>query len=218
VAHEINNPLAGVLGIAQLILTDLNADHPMRPMIEDIEEQATRIRKVVFNLLRFAQREMGEDMVAIDVTRVLDDAIELCGPSELASSGVQIVRRYAKHTPLVRGSGTRLQEAFMQLIQNARSAMPTGGTIAIETGVPDDTLVRVTIRDTGRGISPEHLPRIFDPFFTTKGEWAGTGMGLAVVHKTIEDHGGAIQVQSQVGTGTNVSMTFPVNAVRTHLS
>ncbi|HEX3696934.1 MAG TPA: ATP-binding protein [Polyangia bacterium] len=218
VAHEINNPLAGVLGMAQLILTDLTADHPMRPMIEDIEEQATRIRKVVFNLLRFAQREMGEDMVAIDVTRVLDDAIELCGPSELASSGVQIMRRYAKHTPLVRGSGTRLQEAFMQLIQNARSAMPKGGTIAIETNVPDDTLVRVTIRDTGRGINPEHLPRIFDPFFTTKGEWAGTGMGLAVVHKTIEDHGGAIQVQSQVGTGTNVSMTFPVNAVRTRLS
>ncbi len=217
VAHEINNPLAGVLGIAQLILIDLPADHPMRPMIEDVEEQATRIRKVVFNLLRFAQREMGEDMVAIDVTRVLDDAIELCGPSELASSGIQISKRYAQPTPMIRGSGTRLQEAFMQLIQNARSAMPKGGTISIETSVPDGTLVRVSIRDTGRGISPEHLPRIFDPFFTTKGDWAGTGMGLAVVHKTIEDHGGAIQVQSQVGVGTTVSMNFPVNTARMRL-
>ena len=218
VAHEINNPLAGVLGIAQLILTDLPADHPMRPMVQDIEEQATRIRKVVFNLLRFAQREMGEDMVALDVTRVLDDAVELCGPSELGSSGVQISKRYAQPTPLIRGSGTRLQEAFMQLIQNARSAMPKGGTITIETSADDGALVRVSVRDTGRGISPEHLPRVFDPFFTTKGDWAGTGMGLAVVHKTIEDHGGAIQVQSQLGAGTNVSMTFPINAARARLS
>jgi signal transduction histidine kinase len=95
--------------------------------------------------------------------------------------------------------------------------MPKGGTITIETSAADDSLVRVNVRDTGRGISPEHLPRIFDPFFTTKGDWAGTGMGLAVVHKTIEDHRGAIQVQSQVGVGTNVGMTFPVNAARTRL-
>jgi len=186
-------------------------------MVQDIEEQASRIRKVVFNLLRFAQREMGEDMVAIDVTRVLDDAVELCGSSELASSGIHINKRYAHPTPLIRGSGPRLQEAFMQLIQNARAAMPKGGTITIETSVSDGALVRVAIRDGGRGISPEHLPRIFDPFFTTKGDWAGTGMGLAVVHKTIEDHGGAIQVQSQLGAGTNVSMTFPINTARARL-
>ena len=218
VAHEINNPLTGVLGIAQLILTDLPGDHPARPLVQDIEEQATRIRKIVFNLLRFAQRETGEDRAVVDLPRVIDDALELCGPSELASGGIQIVRRYATPTPSVRGNSIQLQEVLIQLVQNARAAMSKGGTLTLETSVMEDKLVRVTVADTGCGINPEHLPRIFDPFFTTKGDWAGTGMGLSVVHKTIEDHGGAIQVQSRVDVGTTVFMTFPVHSGATRLS
>jgi two-component system NtrC family sensor kinase len=212
VAHEINNPLAGVLGIAQLMLADLPATHPARPMAQDIEGQALRIRKIVSNLLRFAQRQAGEDAKPLDLSRVLDDALELCGPSDLAAAGIQVVKRYATPTPLVRGSAIQLQEAFIQLIQNARAAMAKGGTLTIETIRPDDKLMRISIADTGHGISPEHLPRIFDPFFTTKGEWSGIGMGLSVVHKTVEDHGGSIQVQSELDRGTTFLMTFPVHA------
>jgi signal transduction histidine kinase len=212
VAHEINNPLAGVLGIAQLMLADLPANHPARSMAQDIEAQALRIRKIVSNLLRFAQRQAGEDAKPLDLTRVLDDAIDLCGPSDLSKAGIELVRRYATPTPLVRGNAIQLQEAFIQLIRNARGAMEHGGTLVVATTVPDDKLVRVSITDTGHGISPEILPRIFDPFFTTKGDWAGIGMGLSVVHKTIEDHAGSIEVLSDVDKGTTVVVTFPAHA------
>jgi signal transduction histidine kinase len=212
VAHEINNPLAGVLGLAQLVLADLSPDNPARPMVEDIEAQALRIRKIVFNLLRFAQRQAGEDFQPLEVSRVLDDAIELCGPSELSTLGIQIVRRYLPGLPLIRGSATRLQEAFIQLIQNARNAMGSGGTLTVETTLPDPRLVRIAIGDTGRGIPPENLSRIFDPFFTTKDDWSRTGMGLTLVHKTVEEHGGQVQVQSEPGRGTTFWLTFPVQS------
>jgi signal transduction histidine kinase len=212
VAHEINNPLAGVLGIAQLMMADLPAGHPARPMAQDIEAQALRIRKIVSNLLRFAQRQAGEDAKPIEIARVLDDALELCGPSDLTAAGIELVRRYATAAPPVRGNAVQLQEAFIQLIRNARAAMEGGGTLTIATTVPDDKLLRVTIADTGHGIDPADLPRIFDPFFTTKGDWSGIGMGLSVVHKTIEDHGGSIEVTSDVDKGTTFLLTFPAHA------
>jgi signal transduction histidine kinase len=212
VAHEINNPLAGVLGITQLLLVDLPPHHPARPLVADVEAQALRIRRIVQNLLRFAQRQAGEDFGPLELGKVIDDALELCGPSDLQAAGIQVVRRYAQGLPMIRGSTTQLQEAFVQLVQNARGAMSksSGGTLTIETTVTSEKLARVTVSDTGRGISPEHLPRIFDPFFTTKaGDWAGVGLGLSVVHKTIEDHGGTIQVQSELGKGSTFVMTFP---------
>ncbi|HVX94062.1 MAG TPA: ATP-binding protein [Polyangia bacterium] len=213
VAHEINNPLAGVLGITQLLMVDLPPHHPARPMVQDVETQALRIRTIVHNLLRFAQRQGGDDFVPLELARVLDDAIDLCGPSDLKQAGIQVVRRYAQALPMIHGSATALQEAFIQLVQNARGAMAKsgGGTLTLETSVTAEKLARVTVTDTGRGISADHLPRIFDPFFTTKaGDWSGVGMGLSVVHKTIEDHGGTIQVASELGKGTSFQMTFPV--------
>jgi signal transduction histidine kinase len=221
VAHEINNPLAGVLGITQLLLVDLPPHHPARPLVQDVETQALRIRKIVQNLLRFAQRQGGEDFGPLDLGKVMDDALELCGPSDLQSAGIEVVRRYAQGLPMIRGSATQLQEAFIQLVQNARGAMSKsgGGRLTIETSVTAEKLARVTVSDTGRGISAEHLPRIFDPFFTTKaGDWTGVGMGLSVVHKTIEDHGGTIQVQSELGKGSTFQMTFPIAAERASLA
>ena len=191
--------------------------------MQDVETQALRIRKIVQNLLRFAQRQGGEDFGPLDLARVLDDALELCGPGDLQQAGVQVVRRYAQHLPMIRGSATQLQEAFIQLVQNARGAMskaPGGrGTLTLETSVTGEKLARVVVGDTGRGIAAEHLSRIFDPFFTTKADdWSGVGMGLSVVHKTIEDHGGTIQVQSELGKGTTFTMTFPVSVEKAPLA
>jgi two-component system, NtrC family, sensor kinase len=217
VAHEINNPLTGLLGLAQLLLVDLPANHPARSMVADIEHQALRIRRIVANLLRFVQRQAGEDFQPLDPARVLEDSIDLCGPAELASAGVRVVRRYVSPTPQLRGNVTQLQEAFIQLIQNARGAMPAGGTLTLEISIPDTNLVRVAIGDTGRGIDPQNLPRIFDPFFTTKENWTGVGLGLSLVHKAVEDHGGVTQVHSEIGHGTTFSMTFPVYVGGAHL-
>jgi two-component system NtrC family sensor kinase len=218
VAHEINNPLTGVLGLAQLLLADLPGDHPARPMVKDIEEQAGRIQGIVANLLRLAQRQSGEDFQALDLSKVLDDALELCGMKALAESGIKVVRNVVSPSPPVRGSSPQLQAALIQLIQNAKGAMELGGTLTVETSKPEPGLLRLRLSDTGRGIKPEHMPRIFDPFFTTKIRRTDTGIGLSVVHKIIEDHGGTIRVESAPNQGTTFWITFPIAGETSHLA
>jgi len=211
VAHEINNPLTGVLGLAQLALTDLPKDHPVHAMVKDIEEQALRIQGIVSNLLRFSQRQAGEGFRTLNIATILDDAIELCGTRNLANANIHIVKRVAGTSPPVRGNALQLQAAFIQLIQNAVAAMEGGGTLTLETTLPEAKLFRVCVSDTGRGIKPEHISRIFDPFFTTKAQRTDTGIGLSVVHKIIEDHSGTIRVESTVGVGTIFRITFPID-------
>jgi len=218
VAHEINNPLTGALGIVQLLLADLPAGHPALPLLQDLEREALRIRKIVQNMLRLAQRQSGSDATPVDLPRAVDDAIELCGPSELSGAGIEVIRRY-EPVPAVRASATQLEEAFIQLIQNARAAMQgqRGGKLSLEIKAIENKLVRVTVADTGAGISAENLPRIFDPFFTTKAsDRSGSGLGLSFVHRIVEDNGGTIQVDSTPGAGTRFVLTFPVDAGRAH--
>jgi two-component system NtrC family sensor kinase len=218
VAHEINNPLTGVLGLAQLLLADLPADHPSRAMVEDIERQASRIQGIVANLLRLAQRQSGEDFRLLDLSRVVDDALELCGLKAFGEAGVKVVRNVASPSPPVRGNGPQLQAALIQLLQNARGAMEGGGELTVETSLAEPGLLRLRISDTGRGIKPEHLPRIFDPFFTTKVRRTDTGIGLSVVHKIIEDHGGTIRVESTLGHGTTFWIALPIATGASHLA
>jgi two-component system NtrC family sensor kinase len=212
VAHEINNPLTGVLGLAQLALADLAKEHPAHPMVEGIEKEALRIQGIVANLLRLSQRQGGgEGQRVLNVATILDDALELCGPQTLANAKIELVKRVAESSPPVRGNALQLQAAFIQLIQNAVAAMDDGGVLTIETTLPGENLLRVRVSDTGRGIKPEHLSRIFDPFFTTKAQRTDTGIGLSVVHKIIEDHNGTIRVESAVGSGTTFWVTLPID-------
>jgi two-component system NtrC family sensor kinase len=218
VAHEINNPLTGALGIVQLLLADLPAGHPAIPLLQDQEREALRIRKIVQNMLRLAQRQSGSDAASVELARVVDDAVELCGPSDLSGAGIEVVRKY-EGAPSVRASATQLEEAFIQLIQNARAAMlgQPGGKLTLEIKAIENKLVRVTVSDTGNGISSENLPRIFDPFFTTKSsDGSGSGLGLSFVHRIVEDNGGTIQVESTPGAGTKFTLTFPADAGRAH--
>jgi two-component system NtrC family sensor kinase len=218
VAHEINNPLAGILGLSQLLLADLPEVHPARPMLQDLEEQAVRIQSIVGNLLRLSQRQAGEDFRPVDLARIIDDALELCGPGLFAEAGITVERQVRGPSPPIRGSAAQLQAAIMQLVQNARGAMPEGGRLLIETAIPEPSLLRLRVSDTGRGIDPEHLPRIFDPFFTTKARRTDTGIGLSVVHKIIEDHGGKIRVESELGRGTTFWITLPIDRGASHLA
>ena len=218
VAHEINNPLTGALGIVQLLLADLPAGHPAIPLLQDLEREALRIRKIVQNMLRLAQRQSGTDTTPLELSRVVDDAIEFCGPSDLSGSGVEVIRKY-EPAPPVRASATQLEEGFIQLIQNARAAMlgQRAGKLTIEIKAVENKLVRVSVSDTGAGISAENLPRIFDPFFTTKSsDRSGSGLGLSFVHRIVEDNGGTITVESRPGAGTKFTLTFPADAGRAH--
>jgi signal transduction histidine kinase len=122
-----------------------------------------------------------------------------------------VVKHVPSPSPPIRGSALQVQAAIIQLIQNARAAMDSGGTLTIETTQPEDKLLRLRVSDTGHGIKPEQLSRIFDPFFTTKAQRTDTGIGLSMVHKIIEDHGATIRVESEVGQGTTFLLTFPIS-------
>ncbi len=211
VAHEINNPLAGVLGLAQLLASDLPSDHPAAPLVRDIEVQALRISGIVANLLRLSQQQSGEDFRPLDLGDVVSDALELLGAATLADAGIEIIRNIATPSPPIRGSAAQLQTVLVHLIQNARTAMPAGGKLVLESSRPEENVLRLRVTDSGRGIDAELLPRIFDPFVSTRDHGSATGTGLSVVHKIVEDHGGTVRAQSVLGQGTTMWLTFPID-------
>jgi hypothetical protein len=130
----------------------------------------------------------------------------------LRNTEIELVKRYAGDVPLLMGNATKLQQVFMNLILNARDAMPGGGQLTIET-YPSDSMVCVEVSDTGVGIAPEHIAKIYDPFFTTKEVGRGTGLGLALSYGIIQEHAGRVFVDSKVGSGTRFIIKFPAAAV-----
>ena len=148
-------------------------------------------------------REFGD----VDVNRVLDDTIQLL-EAQLRNTNIKVLRNYAEDLPHAPGSAPKLQQVFINLIVNARDAMPEGGRLEISTEAADQAVV-ISFRDTGVGISPENLARIYDPFFTTKLIGQGTGLGLAVSYGIIQDHGGHIAVESKPGAGSLFQITLP---------
>jgi signal transduction histidine kinase len=213
VAHEINNPLTSVLGAAQLLLADAPAGSPLRPLLVDIEEQAQRIRGIVAELLAMSPRESGGERVAIGVPQVVDAALAQIGEEALREAGISVERRFDE-VPAVRADPDLLRAAIVELLTNARRAMPTGGTLSLSATAPDPRLVVVRIADSGHGIPSELLLRIFDPFFTTKSEWGAPGLGLTRVHRIIEAHRGTIAVDSQAGRGATFTITLPADGGR----
>jgi signal transduction histidine kinase len=129
---------------------------------------------------------------------------------QLRKSNVEIVKTYAKISPVIYGNGGKLQQVFTNLIINARDAMFAGGEIILKTGFEGESAAVVEVSDTGSGIEPENLTKIYDPFFTTKGVGSGTGLGLAVSYGIVQEHAGTIQATSEVGEGTTFRLVFPV--------
>ncbi|GBC77565.1 Sensor kinase CckA [bacterium HR08] len=206
VAHEVNTPLAGISSYTQMLLKQFPPTDPRRALLEKIETQVLRASQIVQSLLNFARME--RPMVSeLDIRRVLDDTLQLLEP-QLRDTRIEVVRRYAEALPPVLGDATKLQQVFMNLILNARDAMPEGGRLTLAAYLSDDQ-VCVDVEDTGVGIPPEHIARIYDPFFTTKGVGRGTGLGLALSYGIIQEHAGRIFVESQVGRGTRFTIALP---------
>jgi signal transduction histidine kinase len=207
VAHEVNNPLAGLLGQTQLLLLQEPADSPSRKKLESIEAQALRIREIVQRLQRTADEPEGAQ-TPVDLRALLDDSLARNGAG-LDSAGVELVREYGP--PLrVFGDPQRLTEAFAELVTNARRAMPSGGRLTVGYRCIDGQLAAIRFADTGEGIAPGIRPRIFEPFFTTKQEWNAKGLGLAMVHQVCEDHHGRVTVESEPGKGATFTVLLPV--------
>ncbi|HKP10477.1 MAG TPA: ATP-binding protein [Blastocatellia bacterium] len=206
VAHEVNTPLAGISSYTQMLLQQITEADPKRKLLEKIHAQTLRASGIVNNLLNFS-RTGDTQFREVDVNHVLDDTLQLLEP-QLRGSRVEIVRHYAEELPAAYGNASKLQQVFMNLALNARDAMPAGGRLTITTRLVDTSLV-VDFRDTGIGISPEHIARIYDPFFTTKEVGQGTGLGLALSYGIIQEHGGRIFVESRPNEGAHFTIKLP---------
>jgi signal transduction histidine kinase len=209
VAHEINNPLAAVLGSAQLALLRLDrADARVRPHLEDIEKESLRIKDIVESLLRLSQDQSQQAMGTVDVNAVVEAALALVA-RQIIGARIAVKKELGASLPRVRGRSSDLQQAVIQILHNAREAMPDGGTLTIRTDAVDGKLVRLVVEDTGQGIAPHNLERVFEPLFSTRGPQGHKGMGLSVVHRIVDDHQGRIVVESAgLARGTSVKMTF----------
>jgi PAS domain S-box-containing protein len=209
-AHELNNPIGIISSRIELMLLDAES----RPLPEEVREDlevlhrnAQRVARIAQGLLSFARQSPGE-RAPVDVNHVVEETLLLLD-RQIAKSGITLRRKLAPGLPLVRGDGNALQQVVLNLLTNARDALPEGGEIVIETSPVRERpgAVRVKVRDSGRGIPPETIPRIFDPFFTTKSN--GTGLGLSISHGIVRDHGGTLDVESQPGRGTTFVIEFP---------
>jgi len=216
VAHEINNPLAGVLGLTQLLLLKMSPEDPAHESLKAVEKEALRMREIVQNLLRFSQTANGGTFTPLSLNRICDEALRMV-ESQILAQGIEIERAYDPELPRISGDASQLQLCLLHIITNAKTAMPRGGRLTLRTDHLDRKVVRIRIVDTGRGIPKEHIEKIFEPFFTTKDEWSGKGLGLSVAYRIVTDHFGKIAVESEPGKGTAFTLSFPAHAEKTHL-
>lgn len=214
IAHEMNNPLQGVLGHLELLGMRAEA-RPVRRDLKHIYQEADRAAKIVHNLLVFTgSRKLVRRRIQVDriLSRVLASR-----KAHLAKHGITIDRRQGADLPDIPGDGLLLQQAFLNVVINAEHAVVAGGRarrIVIRSSTPAArSRVVVTIRDSGPGIAPDALPRIFDPFFTTKDVGQGTGLGLAITYGIIQDHGGTITVTTGRSGGALFRIELPAAGV-----
>lgn len=212
--HEINNPLSILLSRVKLVISSARERQFPPDLVRDlevIERHGTRIAGIIHGLLTFA-RKTPLEFVKTDLNQVLAEAIALV-EKPFAKKGVRIETILSRDLPAFSGSPNHLQQVFLNLLNNARDAMPDGGRIIIRP-FKTKTLLGVEIQDNGTGIASDIRDRIFEPFFTTKDAGKGTGLGLSVSYGIIRDHGAEIEVESMPGEGTTFRVTFPRQEVK----
>jgi len=208
IAHEINNPLGGILIYSSLMMEDLPEGDSKRGDLARIVQEASRCKDIVKSLLEFA-RQTEPKMEPTDINRAITDGLFFLENQALFHN-VKIIKNLDPFLPFVRGNASQLKQVLINIIVNAAEAMHGNGTLTITSSTsPDRKWVTLEFTDTGEGIKEENLRRIFDPFFTTKEVGKGTGLGLATSYGIVEDHGGRISVKSKVGEGTTFTIELP---------
>ncbi len=213
VAHEINNPLTGVLTYSSFLLKRAEDKPEMKEDLEVIVRETKRCREIVKGLLDFARQSPAEkNRVALN--EVVERSVQILA-NQLAKHKVQIAKRLASALPEIEADANQLQQVLVNLIMNASDALgENGGTITISSSLrahEDPPQLQLQVRDTGCGIPAENLSKIFEPFFSTKGQ-KGNGLGLAIVWGIVEKHNGRIAVESKVGAGTTFTISLPLKA------
>jgi two-component system NtrC family sensor kinase len=211
IAHEINNPLAGILTFAKLVIRTLEQGTPddatRKELVRNlalVQRETERCSAIVRNLLDFA-RDRPVALRELQVAAVVDEALQLIA-HQIAIQGLTL-ERHLDPTPPVLADFGQLRQAVVNVALNAVEAMGKRGTLTVSTRGSADGGVEIVIADTGPGISPENLARVFEPFFTTKEK--GTGLGLSVVYGIVQRHQGSVDVQSELGRGTCFTLKLP---------
>jgi len=213
VAHELNNPLTGIVTYSHLLLERMPAEHQDIDYVDKIVIQANRCRDIIRGLLDFArQREPNKTLC--DVNSVLQECMSLLENQALFHN-IQITKELDPKLPSAVIDPSQIERVFMNMIINAAEAMGGSGNLTLATrSDPIGGIIEIVIADTGHGIAEEDMRRIFDPFFTTKEVGQGTGLGLAISYGIVKEHGGSILVESAVGKGTTFTVRLPVIATQ----
>ncbi len=207
VAHEINNPLGGILAFTQLLMRGLSKEEPIRPDLEEIERAAVRCKKIVADLLDFSRISSGKEMQQLDVNMLIEKIVPFI-KTELKSYNVDLKLDLKPNIKPVEGDANRLQQVFLNLLTNGCQSMPKGGCLTVSTFTDGDKTC-VSVKDNGCGIAKENIGRIFDPFFTTKSPGKGTGLGLSISYRIIKEHEGTVLVESVPNKGSTFTVKLP---------
>ena len=214
IAHEINNPLEAIKNSLYLIVQQTDEDDPNRQFLELAQRETERVSRIIRQMLGVSRPSVT--FAATQVNDILHDALQLLGP-QLRQGRVTPNIQLAADLPRVRASADQLKQVFLNLLLNAREAMPNGGELLVQTRIAHEgdseflagRHVIVRIRDDGAGIAADILPHVFEPFFSTKAEHHGTGLGLWVCQDIIQHHNGQILVRSMVDKGTTFLVALP---------
>ena len=204
-AHEIRNPLAGIAGVVEIIGRDLPSTSPARAVVQDVRQEIAQINRILTDLLQTA-RPHPPEIRRSDLNTTVEHAVMLARQHAF-SRPIDIVLKKNSTVPEVEHDSDQIHQVLLNLLLNSIQAIEGRGRITVEIEA-DQQSAMVTVSDSGRGIPPEHLPNIFRPFYTTKGN--GTGLGLSLARRIVEDHQGKIDVTSALGQGAKFTVTLPI--------
>lgn len=204
IAHELRNPIQGIRMGIEWLQQDLHQDQRFTTTLQHIDQEILSVNTIIQDLLEYA-RDMKFEYAATDLHSLLDGILFNLS-EKLAERQIRVQTHYDE-VGVVVADGIRLRQALLNLVQNAIEAMPENGVLTLSVAPQDEQQIAICIQDTGCGMSQEQQQRIFEPFYTTKDK--GVGLGMSIVHKIIEAHGGTIQIESQEGQGTRFTLLLP---------
>jgi len=209
VAHELNEPLGNILGLAQLSVKTDDLSGQVHKDLDNIIKSALHAREIIKKLMFFSRQTPPRE-TQVNLNRLIEDGMYLFG-ARCAKNGITVSKSLCNNLPAIKADISQLQQVFTNLVINAIYAMPKEGELNIET-LFDQQAVYLIVADTGVGMTEETMKQIFLPFFTTKDVKQGTGLGLSVAHGIVQAHGGDIEVESRIGYGTKFKIRFPLHS------
>ena len=209
IAHEVNNPLGGILVLSSLVVEKLTDDDPNKQNLEEVVKQTIRCRDIVKGLLQFS-RETAAKKSLVNINIILNSTLALIERQAIFHN-IEVEKNLADDLPLIMVDDSQFQQVFMNIIFNAAHEMNTIGILTIKSFFDQhNKMININISDTGKGIPPEIIDKIFDPFFTTKDVGEGTGLGLSIAYGIVTKHNGKMFVKSEVNIGTTFTIQIPV--------